>query len=73
MVDTKALETLIAEKGIKRTWLVKMTGINRTSLHKKIQGVTEFKTSEVAKMCEVLEITSLKERDAIFFSQSAHE
>ena len=35
----------------------------------KMQNKQEFKTSEVAALCELLEIESLEEKERIFFCQ----
>lgn len=68
MVNTEALKNLISQKGLKMSHICRATGINRTSLWKKINGMTEFKSSEVVKMCEVLGITTKREWDAYFFN-----
>lgn len=68
MVNTQALKDLIAERGLKMSHISRTTGINRTSLWQKINGMTEFKSSEIVKMCDVLGIKTKRETDAIFFN-----
>lgn len=67
MTNTDALKNLIAQRGLKISYICRETGICRTSLWKKINGMTEFKTSEVAKMSEILGLKK-REVDSIFFS-----
>ena len=43
-------------------------GINRTTLNQKLNGSTEWKTSEIAKACELLGIP-LEEAHSYFFNQ----
>ena len=48
--------------------LAEMLGISRQSMYLKMKGEREFKTSEVAKLCEVLRLTD-KEKTLVFFAE----
>ena len=69
MTDSAALRQLIADKGIKLKFIAEKLGISPYGLTLKLDGKNEFKVREVAIMCEILGITSLKEKERIFFAQ----
>jgi len=69
MTDTEKLRNAIKHSGLKLEYIANALGISRFALSKKIENVTEFKTSEVQKMCDVLRITDVREKEAIFFAQ----
>ena len=68
MTDTKKLREVIKNSGLKLEFIAEKLGITRFSLTKKIENVTEFKTSEVQKMCDVLGITDTETKEALFFA-----
>ena len=69
MTDTKALRKKIKEKGVKLKFLAEKAGLTYQGLMNKIDNKTDFTTSEILAICEVLNITSLKERESIFFAK----
>ena len=68
MTDTLALREIIAASGLKYKSIADSLGITPYALQNKIENVTEFKSSEVKKMCELLGIKSLKLKEEIFFT-----
>lgn len=68
MVNTELLEKKITDSGLKKTFIADKLGITRQALFLKINNVTEFMSSEVQGLCELLGITSLKEKESIFFA-----
>lgn len=68
MTNTEELRRIIKESGLKLEYIAEQLGITRFSLSKKIENVTEFKTSEVQKMCEVLQISDSSMKEALFFA-----
>jgi hypothetical protein len=68
MTNTKVLEKKIEQSGLKKNFIAKSIGLSPYGLAKKINNETEFKTSEVNKLCEILKITDLAEKDRIFFA-----
>ena len=68
MTNTPLLEKLIDESGYKRSYLAKCLGITAYALAMKINNKSEFKASEIAKLCELLKIPK-KDRDTIFFAK----
>ena len=69
MVDTERLKEVIKEKGLKKQWIAEQLGLSRYGLQKKINGENEFLSSEVLNLCKLLDITSLEEKESIFFKQ----
>lgn len=67
MTDTNKLLGIINNNGVKLKVLAEKIGITPYGLANKIYNRTEFKTGEVAKLCQLLGIKSLKEREDIFF------
>lgn len=67
MVNTETLEKKIRDQGIKKVFLAEKLGITSFGLSKKINNINEFKASEIQTLCELLNITSLKEKESIFF------
>ena len=71
MVNSEMLENVIRESGIKRSAILKYTGIKAYStLRDKINNRTEFMASEIQKLCEILHLDR-DQREAIFFANSA--
>lgn len=68
MTNSKRLRELIEDKGLKYSYVAESIGLTYQGLINKIDNVREFKTSEVNKLCEILGITSLKEKERIFFA-----
>ncbi len=70
MLDTVKLKNKIAENGTSITFVSNALGITREGFYNKINGVTEFKGSEISKLSKVLKLTK-KERDDIFFANDS--
>ncbi len=68
MVNTKLLNAKIEESGYKRAYIASELNISRQSFCSKVNNSTEFLSSEVQKLCKVLRIESLDEKEAIFFA-----
>ena len=69
MTNTILLKEKIDRSGLKISFIAEFVGISRQLLWKKINNLTPFNQYEIDKMCEVLKITSLKEKEAIFFAR----
>lgn len=70
MTDSAILRDKIKEKGLDYTYLAEKLGLSRYGFYLKVDGKNEFKTSEIAKLCELLGITSLREKERIFFAKT---
>lgn len=73
MTNTKLLREIIAEKGLKLTYIAKELGISRESLSRKIANKNEFLPSEINKLCKILGITSVKMKFKIFLDESSQD
>jgi hypothetical protein len=69
LTNTALLTKKIDDSGFKRSYIAKALGLSTYGLSLKIKNVTEFKASEIDKLCILLGITDLEERCAIFFAQ----
>ena len=69
MTNTELLEKKILESGYKKSYIAKAIGLKSAyGLAKKIKNETEFKASEINSLCELLNISSPEEKEAIFFA-----
>ena len=69
MVDTKLLNEYIDRSGLKINYLAKNIGRSRYGFMQKRDNINEFLPSEIEKLCILLKITSLEERDRVFFAK----
>lgn len=68
MTNIALLKKKIDESGLRLDYIYESLGISRASLRNKMSGKTEFTLKEVQKLCGILNITSLREKEKIFFS-----
>ena len=68
MTNTKLLQIKINESGLKIGFIAEYVGISRQLLWKKINNKTPFNQYEIEKLCNILKITTLREKEAIFFA-----
>ena len=70
MTNLKLLEEKIEKSGKKKSYLAKKCGLSRAGFRNCLINKAEFKTSQVDTLCVELGITSLREKEAIFFVKS---
>lgn len=68
MTNKDLLAKKIEESGLKKKVIANALDLSPYGLAKKINNETEFKTSEVKKLCQILNISDLVEKDNIFFA-----
>lgn len=68
MTDTTRLNKIIEETGLKKKFLAQKLGLTPYGLAKKINGETEFKASEITKICQILDIQDIQDKWSIFFA-----
>jgi len=68
MTNTNLLEEKIAASGLMKKHIAEKLGLSPYGLSKKISGQNEFKTGEIQELCKLLNITSLREKETIFFA-----
>lgn len=67
MTNSNKLKGRIYEKGYNLTTLAEAMAISRVTLRSRLGCISEFKVSEIQKICTVLDI-SISEVGAYFFS-----
>ncbi len=67
MTNTLELEVAIKRAGLTKREVVKQLGLSHMGFYKKINNITEFKASEIMKLCDILNIKNIGE---IFFAPS---
>lgn len=70
MTNTELLEQKISESGKLRKFLAQKCGLTYAGFRNCVTNKAEFKASHIEILCEELNITSLKERQDIFFAKS---
>ena len=70
MTNIKLLEEKIKVSGKKKSYLAERLGISRAGFRNLCLGKSQFRTGQVQILCEELNITSLRERQAIFFAEN---
>ena len=69
LTNSELLKKIIDESGLKVGFIADFVGISRQLLWKKINNLTPFNQYEIDKMCDVLKITSLRQKESIFFAK----
>ena len=69
MTNTDLLKDKIDKSGLKISFIADFIGISRQLLWKKVNNLTPFNQYEIDKMCDVLRITSLRQKESIFFAR----
>ena len=73
MTDTEKLNERIRNSGLKKSYIAGVLGINASTLSRKINNELGFNTREITVLCNLLGITKLKEKEAIFFAERVAE
>ena len=68
MTDTKLLKEKITKSGLKLTYIAQCMGISRAGLYNKVNNRRAFNQYEIEKLCRILQIRSMEEKEAIFFA-----
>ena len=69
MKNHNELKALIALSGYKLSFLANKIGVTRYSLTNKLNGITDFKSEEIKKLAEILNIKN-EEIYIYFFSDN---
>lgn len=69
MTNTEALFELIDSKGLKRKYVAERIGLTYYGFMRKANNQSEFKSSEISALCDLLEIKNLKEKERLFFAK----
>ena len=67
--NTALLEEKIKASGKKRNYLAEKVGLSYAGFRNCVTNKAEFKSSQIDILCDELNITSLKEKESIFFAK----
>ena len=68
MLNAEKLRNKIKESGKKKGYIAEKVGLSRQGFKNCLDGVAFFNTSHISVLCKELNITTLKERNDIFFA-----
>lgn len=68
MTNVFLLKKRIDASGLKIGYIANQLGISRQLLWKKINNITPFNQYEIDKLCTILKIETLEEKESIFFT-----
>lgn len=69
MTNTAELEKMIAESGLKKSYIAKAIGLSRQGFKNKCENKTPFTSKQISGLCEILNITKLTDKERIFFAK----
>ena len=69
MTNTKLLREKIDASGLKLQYIADQLEISRAALTMKIENKSDFRQKEIVKLCELLGITTPKEKALIFLDE----
>lgn len=69
LTDSERLKELIKSKGLMYKYVAKCLNLSYYGFMLKVNNVHEFTTGEITALCDLLGITSLKEKEQIFFAK----
>jgi len=73
VTNSKELNQIIKNSGLKRTYIAKCLGISLTALTYKINNRYPFNARQIDLLCKLLNIDSVEQRFAIFFASEVEE
>ena len=68
MTNTELLAKKVKENGLRTAFIAEKLGISRAGWYRKLKGKSPFTAEQIQIMCEILHITSLREKEEIFFA-----
>lgn len=68
MTNVYLLKKRIDASGLKIGYIANQLGISRQLLWKKINNITPLNQYEIDKLCTILKIETLEEKESIFFT-----
>ena len=68
MTDSKKLKAIIAERGYELRNVAERMDLSAKELQLRLDNRKEFRSGEAAALCDILDISSMKEKKDIFFT-----
>ena len=72
MVDSAKLKAILVEKNLRQEDVAKALGISTQTFNYKINNKSEFLSSEIAKLCEILGVVDEQKVVHIFFARNVN-
>ena len=69
MTDSELLRKIIEDRGLKLSKVASTLRISYPALNRKINNKSSFMAQEILKLCDLLQIKSLKLKEDIFFAR----
>lgn len=69
VTDTIRLDSIIKASGYKFSFIANQLGLSDYGFARKRNNLSDFTSSEINKLCDILHIDSIEDRFAIFFAQ----
>lgn len=69
MTNSALLREYIEKSGLKISFIAESIGVSRAALWKKLNNRSSFNQYEIERLCNILEIKSLRVKDEIFFAK----
>ena len=69
MTDVGLLKQKIEDSGLKNRAIAERLGISRTAWYYKRNNLSPLTAEEISELCDILRITSLREKEHIFFAR----
>ena len=69
MTDSELLRKIIEDRGLKLSKVASTLCISYPALNRKINNKSSFMAQEILKLCDLLQIKSLKLKEDIFFAR----
>lgn len=69
MTETEKLKKVISDSGLKYSFIAEKVGLTYQGLKNKIENKSLFNVEEVEKLCNILDITDISQKEEIFFAK----
>lgn len=69
MTQTELLKEIISKSGLKYGYIAEKVGLTYQGLKNKIENKNLFNVEEVDKLCTILNITDVNQKEKIFFAK----
>ena len=73
MTNTELLRDKIKDSGLKISYIAEKLGLSPAHFRRKMNNLFSFDQCEIGVLCDLLHITSLKEKEAIFFAKQVEK
>ena len=68
MTNTELLKEKVKKSGLRTKFIHEKLGVSRAGWYRKLNGKSPFTAEQIQILCDILRITSLREKEDIFFA-----